>query len=248
MKRAIVLLGPCLLLAVWAGISSFGLVKAIFLPSPVAVFREICALFASGQVWVDFMPTVLRWLAGVLLGILFGIPVGILLGYSKKSYEATEVLLDFFRSIPVMTLFPLFLVMFGLGDKSKVAVATWASFLFVVINTIYGVRHVRVGRRMLGTVLRISRYQAFVKILLPSALPEIVVGIRNAVSMALVVVVASEMILGTKHGLGRRIIDASMVYETETMFAYILIAGVLGYLANKTFVLLDHKFIHWAER
>jgi ABC-type nitrate/sulfonate/bicarbonate transport system permease component len=245
-KKYSLVIGPFLVLLIWFLITQFSLIDPIFLSSPISTFSKLYLLFLTGNILTDIGHTMLRWFIGLALGTVIGIPLGIFMGISKKIYESLEVIVDFSRSIPVMTLFPLALVLFGIGDRSKIALAAWASLLYVVINTMYGVRHVKQARIMMAKSLRARKGQIFTKVILPDALPEIFVGIRMSISMSLVIVVASEMIMGTNVGLGKRIFDAAMVYKISEMYATILVAGLLGYASNKLFVLLENRVIHWA--
>jgi NitT/TauT family transport system permease protein len=192
--------------------------------------------------------TVARWILGLLLGVLLGIPVGLMMGCSRRVYDSLEILVDFFRSIPIMALFPLALVLFGIGDRSKIFLSAWAALLYVLINAMYGARHAKEPRIMAARVFGASPWQVFTKVIFPDALPNIFVGIRMSISMSLVIVVASEMVMGTQAGLGRRVFDAALVYKMAEMYAVVIIAGALGYLSNKLFVMAESRLMHWAAK
>jgi NitT/TauT family transport system permease protein len=176
------------------------------------------------------------------------VPVGLLLGYSKAIYESMEVVVDFFRSIPVFCLFPLFLVFFGIGDTAKICTAAWSSSFIILVNTMYGVRNSTKTRRMVAQTMGATKVQILCEVIVPDALPDIVVGMRNGLSLALIVVVVTEMFMGTRFGLGREIFDASMVYQIPRMYAAILVTGLLGYALNKIFVLIERRVVHWAGK
>lgn len=248
MRRIYLIIGPVFILLLWFLLTSFGLIDPIFLPSPIKTFGKLFSLIFSGNILPDVKLTIIRWLTGLTIGIIIGIPIGVFMGSSKIIYQSLEVVIDFFRSIPIMTLFPLAMVLFGIGDKSKIALAAWASIIYVIINTMYGVRHVKEARLMMARSLRANRFQIFIKVIMPDALPEIFVGIRMSISMSLVIVVASEMIMGGNVGLGKRIFDAAMVYQIAEMYSAILIAGLLGYLSNKVFVIFENRIIHWTTK
>lgn len=247
MKRH-VFIGPLVIIAFWSLFTYSNAIDAIFLPPPGNVIQRLYQLLLSKEILPDLQWTVIRWISGLSLGIIIGIPIGIIMGYYKKVYESLEVVVDFFRSIPIMTLFPIFMILLGIGNKSKIGLAAWSAIIYVLINTIYGVRHVKEARLMMARSLRATPIQIFGKIVFPDALPEIFVGIRMSISMSLVIVVASEMIMGTNVGLGKRIFDAGLVYRVSEMYAVILIAGFLGYISNKLFVLLENRVIHWTTK
>jgi ABC-type nitrate/sulfonate/bicarbonate transport system permease component len=248
MKRSFILTGPLFILALWFLLTYFALIEPIFLPSPIATFATLFKLIRSGQIIPDLKWTMIRWLVGLVIGVAIGIPIGSLMGSYRKVYESLEVVIDFFRSIPIITLFPLTLILFGIGDESKIALSAWSAIIYVVINTMYGVRHVKESRSVMARSFGSSPFQTFIKVVLPDALPEISVGVRLSISMALVVVVAAEMIMGTNVGLGKRIFDAALVYQITEMYAVIILTGLLGYLSNKLFVAFENRVIHWANK
>lgn len=246
--RRYVVLGPLVLLALWLLVSHVGLVDTLFLPKPESVAYALWKALTSKNILPDIQFTVIRWLVGLLAGIAAGVPLGIAMGINQKIYKSFEFVVDFFRSVPTMTLFPLFLVFFGIGDKAKIYIAAWATLLYVLVNTLYGVRQVKESRLKVTKVLRATKWQTLSKVIIPDSLPYIFVGIRIALSMSLVIVVASEMIMGTTFGLGRRIFNSALVYAMPDMYGAIIITGVLGYLSNKLFVLFEGRFIHWAAK
>lgn len=247
-RHGLLFVGPLGVLLLWGLVAYAGLISPLFLPPPQSVARQLWVDIMTGRILPHVAFTVFRVSAGCGIGILLGVSLGLALGYWRKSYECTEVVIDFFRSIPIACLFPLFLVIFGIGDKAKIGTAAWASTFVVLLNTVYGVRGANATRVMVAESLHATKLQIFLKVLLPEALPNIVVGIRTAVSLGLIVVLVTEMFMGTEKGLGRDIYDASLVYRTPQLYSGILVTGVLGYLLNKGFVILEAKVIHWPRK
>lgn len=243
--RKYILLGPLILIVAWSAISRVGLVDRLLIPAPEDVMRKLINLCVTGEIWPDLSRTLIRWVCGLCIGIVIGVPVGLLMGASQRVYASLEVIVDFFRSIPITAMFPMFLVFFGLGEDSKIAIAAWVTILYVVINTLYGVRHTSEARRMVARVFHATPWQVFTKVIFPEALPHIFVGMRISVSMSLVLVVAAEMIMGTTVGLGKRIFDSGITYAVSEMYATIIVAGSLGYMSNKLFVQAEHRVVHW---
>lgn len=246
--RKEIFIGPLVILVIWLLLTSFGIISPLFLPSIPSLGKELYYQLILGKIIPDITTTIYRVIVGFFLGFLAGVPVGILMGFSKKIYASIELVIDFFRSLPAMALFPLFLLIFGLGDKAKISIAFWATFLFMIINTIYGVKSCKETRIMVAKTMRASKFQILKKVILPSALPGIFAGIRVSISMALIVVVVSEMFMGTIHGLGQRIYNASLMYRIPEMYVAILITGILGYILNKVTMLIEGRFIHWAAK
>lgn len=167
------------------------------------------------------------------------------MGYSDRIYYSLEFVVEFFRSIPATALFPLFLLFFGIDDQSKIALTAWAAGLVLIINSMYGVHLGKELRIKSAKIMRMSGFVLFQKIIFPEALPWIFSGMRIAISLSLVIVVVTEMFIGTNFGLGHRIIDTQLVYRISEMYATIFITGVLGFLINKGFIFAEKRTVHW---
>ena len=123
---------------------------------------------------------------------------------SEKLYRSVEFVVDFFRSTPATAMFPLFLLIFGIGDFAKIAVAAFAAWLVVVFNVAYGVMNARQTRILAARVMGASSWRVFRDVMFFESLPQTFVGLRMAVSVALVVIIVAEMFIGSSDGLGRR--------------------------------------------
>ena len=251
MSRRINLLpfiGPLALFIVWDLVVRFGLIKPILLPPPLATLGTLVTGLAGGPLLQDFLVTVWRTLQAFLIAAVIGMPLGVLLGSNERAYRSVEFLIDFFRSTPSSALIPLFLLIFGVSDVNKVAIAAFGALLIVVFNSAYGVINARKQRVMAAKVMGASRWQIFKDVLVWESLQPSFVGLRSAVSMALVIVVVAEMFIGSESGLGHRIIDAQQVLNVKTMYAAILAAGILGYVLNILFLLMERRVVHWSGR
>ena len=244
-KKIYYVIVPLIILVVWAILSNLKLISPLFLSTPQAVFIEVINLFASGEVLPDILFTLYRVFLGFIVACLIGIPIGLLMGYSDKIYNSLEFVVEFFRSIPATALFPLFLLFFGIGDQSKIALTAWAAGFVLIINSMYGVHLGKESRIKSAKTMRMSGFTLFQKIIFPEALPQIFSGMRIAISLSLVIVVVTEMFIGTNFGLGHRIIDAQLVYRISEMYATIFITGVLGFLINKGFIFAEKRIVHW---
>jgi sulfonate transport system permease protein len=242
------LLGPIALFVVWDIVVRAGLIKPILLPPPLATLQTLLVGLAGGPLLADFAVTVWRTVEAFVIAAVVGMPLGILLGSNEKAYRSVEFLIDFFRSTPSSALIPLFLLIFGVSDINKVAIAAFGAFLIVVFNSAYGVMNARKMRVMAARVMGASRWQIFKDVLIWESLQPSFVGLRSAVSMALVIVIVAEMFIGSDTGLGHRIIDAQQVLNVKSMYAAILAAGALGYLLNLLFLVLEKRLIHWSGK
>ena len=175
-------------------------------------------------------------------------PLGVLLGSNERAYRSVEFLIDFFRSTPSSALIPLFLMVFGVSDVNKVAIAAFGAFLIVVFNSAYGVINARKQRVMAARVMGATRWQVFRDVLVWESLQPSFVGLRSAVSMALVIVIVAEMFIGSDSGLGNRIINSQQVMNVRDMYASILADGAMGYTLNVLFLMAERRIVHWSGR
>ena len=248
LHRFLPMVGPLALFIVWDLVVRFGLIKQILLPTPAATLQTLVLGLAGGPLLIDFAATVSRTLQAFLIAAVVGVPLGVLLGSNERFYRSVEFLIDFFRSTPSSALIPLFLLIFGTSDVNKIAIAAFGALLIVLFNSAYGVMNARKQRVMAAKVMGASRWQIFKDVLIWESLQPTFVGLRSAVSMALVIVVVAEMFIGSDNGLGHRIIDAQQVLNVKSMYAAILSAGILGYLLNVMFLLAERKIVHWSGR
>jgi len=246
--RALPVIGPVMLFIAWDLVVRAGLIKAILLPSPWDTLVALVTGLAGGALLSDFLVTVWRTLEAFLIAAVIGLPLGVLLGSNERAYRSVEFLIDFFRSTPSSALIPLFILIFGVSDFNKVAIAAFGALLIVVFNSAYGVINARKQRVMAAKVMGATRWQTFRDVLVWESLQPSFVGLRSAVSMALVIVIVAEMFIGSENGLGHRIIDSQQVLNVKSMYASILAAGVLGYALNILFLIAEKRIVHWSGR
>jgi NitT/TauT family transport system permease protein len=225
-----------------------GLIKAILLPLPWDTLTTLVHGMAGGPLLFDFYVTLYRTLLAFAIAVFAGMPLGILLGSNERAYRSVEFLIDFFRSTPASALIPLFLLIFGTSDINKIAIAAFGAWLLVVFNCAYGVINARKQRIAAAKVMGATRWQIFKDVLIWESLQASFVGLRSAVSMALVIVVVAEMFIGSESGLGHKIINAQQVMNTKMMYAAIMSAGILGYLLNVFFLRIERRIVHWSGR
>ncbi len=247
-ERFLPCIGPLVLFILWDLAVRTGFIKALLLPPPLDAIGALIQGLAGGPLLQDFAVTVWRTLQAFLVAAVVGMPMGVLLGSNEKAYRSVEFLIDFFRSTPSSALIPLFLMIFGVSDINKVAIAAFGALLIVVFNSAYGVMNARKQRVMAARVMGASRWRIFRDVLVWESLQPSFVGLRSAVSMALVIVIVAEMFIGADSGLGNRIINSQQVMNVKDMYASILAAGALGYALNVLFLLIERKIVHWSGR
>jgi NitT/TauT family transport system permease protein len=244
-KKLYYVLVPIILLCLWEVISYFKFVSPLFLASPLDVLINLVDSFQNGSMLDDIGHTLYRVIIGFGFAAIIGVPLGLLMGYSSKIYNALEFTVEFFRGIPTTALFPLFLLIFGIGDEAKFAVTAWGAGLVILINSMYGVHLGKELRIRVAKTMKVKGFELFRKVIFPEALPQIFSGFRVAISLSLIIVIVTEMFIGTNAGLGKRIIDAQLVYQTADMYGAILMTGIIGFTLNKIMMFIENKVVHW---
>ncbi|PLZ00621.1 taurine ABC transporter permease [Burkholderia sp. WAC0059] len=242
------LVGPIALIVLWSLAHASHWVSPRLLPGPAETFGALWSDVIQGTLWPDLWATALRTGDAFVIAAAAGIPLGVVLGSSPVVYRSAAFLIDFFRSTPATAMFPLFLLVFGIGEGSKIAVAAFSAWLVIVFNTAYGVMNARKTRILAARVMGASNARVLRDVMFFESLPQTFVGLRLGVSYALVVIIVAEMFIGSSDGMGRRIIDAEQVYDLTQMYATIIAMGCAGYAVNLGFLALERYFVKWAGK
>lgn len=240
--------GPLLIFAVWWLAAAGQWISPKLLPDPVSTLVALWTSVTDGSLAGDFADTLGRTLAAFAVAAVLGVPVGIVLGSDTRIYRSLEFAIDFFRSTPATAMFPLFLLIFGIGEESKIGVAAFSAWLVIVFNVAYGVMNARPTRILAARVMGASRARIFRDVMFFESLPQTCVGLRLGVSYALVVIIVAEMFIGSANGMGRRIIDAQQIFDLRQMYASIIATGCLGYGLNLLFLSIERRFLDWSGR
>ncbi|MCI5074172.1 ABC transporter permease [Oricola sp.] len=247
-KRLQPLIGAAVLVFLWWLASEGRLVDPVLLPTPGESWHAFVSGLTEGTLWNDFWRTIVRTTVSFAIAIIVAVPIGVFLGSSETVYRSVEFSVDFFRSTPASALFPLFLVIFGVGEEAKIAVAAFGAALIIVFNTAYGVMNARKQRQLAAKVMGAPRVRILTDVTIWESLPQTFVGMRSGISIALVIVIVAEMFIGSTDGLGQRIINAQMIFDMPEMYASIFAAGALGYGLNLLFIILERRFVHWGGK
>jgi sulfonate transport system permease protein len=242
------IVGVAGLLALWSIASYWQWVDPVLLPSPLSTFTSLWQGMDGGPLGFDFVKTVYRTAAATAIAAVIAIPLGIVLGSSERIYRSLEFVIDFFRSTPASAMFPLFLVLFGVGDETKIAVAAFGAILVILFNVAYGVMNARKTRLLAAKVMGASRLRVLFDVMMLESLPQTFIGLRNGVSLALVIIVVAEMFIGSQDGLGHSVFEAQQLFDMPRMYAAIFAAGALGYGLNLLFLLIERRFVHWSGK
>lgn len=236
----------CVLLffAIWEFLPRAGLVNPAFLSPPSAVLAAIVKLAQSGQLNKHIVASLQRSLAGLTLAIIAGVGLGLLMGVIRRFEAFIDPLLQLFRQVSALALFPVFLLFFGIGEASKIAIIFWAAFWPVLLNTISGVKQVE--KLLIHSALSMgaSRRFIFFKVILPAAAPSIFTGVRLAGAYSITALVAAEMI-GSHAGLGFLTLNSQEIFQIPSMYAGIVLLAILGLALNYVLALLEKRLTRW---
>ena len=242
------LYGPAAFALAWYVVVYLGVINPLFLPPPHAVAAKLIQMLGTLHVWLDIAASTARIIVGFVASVIVGVPVGLLMGYSSRVHLALELLVDFFRSLPALAMFPLLMFFFGIGDAAKIGTAVFACALTICVNTIYGVTGSRKTRQIVALLMEANKREIFSRVVFMDALPQVFVGMRTSLSLAIVVIIVTEMFIGTTWGIGHRIFESQLTYRVPEMYASIVLTGILGYCLNRGFVAFEGRAVHWSGK
>jgi ABC-type nitrate/sulfonate/bicarbonate transport system permease component len=242
--RIISIASPLGLLLLWEIAVRTGLVDARFFPAPSRILGTLARLAESGELWTNTWASLQRLFWGSLIGIVPALALGIVMGLYRPARAIIEPLVAATYPVPKSAILPLILLIFGLGEASKIAMVAIGVFYPVLINAAAGVREINHIYLDVGHNFRASRWQVFFTIALPGSLPLVMAGIKLGVGMGLILIAIAEMI-GAKSGLGYMIWNAWEVLSVETMYVGLLMIALLGFLFTFALNELERWIIPW---
>lgn len=240
-KQSIVIL---LLLILWEIAPRMGLVDPTFFPPFTKVAESWWGLVISGDLYAHFQASILRSLFGFGLAILVSIPLGLIIGWYPLASELLNPVLEVFRNTAALALLPVFILLLGIGETSKVSIVFFACTFPILLNTINAVRNVDPLLIKAAKSMALPSYRLFYKVILPASIPTIFTGIRMAGSSSILVLIAAEMV-GAKEGLGYLINYSQQNFQITQMYAGIITISLLGVAINYLLVSLERKFSSW---
>ncbi|APU17696.1 MULTISPECIES: ABC transporter permease [Actinoalloteichus] len=223
-----------------------GLVPSYYLPPPSVVLTTLGGLLVDQSFLMHVVATVLAWLIAMGIAVGIAVPAGLLLGSVKAVRVATRSVIEFLRPIPSVALIPLALVLLGTGPETKIALAVYAAIWPIMFNTIYALDEM--DSMMIDTArsFRLGRLRTLATVALPNSAPFIATGIRVAASIALILVISTELLAGGRVGLGVFILEASSsVGRMDVVLAGTVVAGAVGYLTNELLERAQRRWLGW---
>ncbi|MCB8912470.1 ABC transporter permease [Rhodococcus rhodochrous] len=231
-------------LGVWEVVPRLGLVDKVFLPSLSTVLGSLVDLITSGQLADHLGASLSRALIGFSIALLVAIPLGVAIGWYRPVAEVLNPILELFRNTAPLALLPVFVLIFGIGETSKITLVIYASTFPILLNTISGVRTVDPLLVKSARSLGLPSYRLFQKVILPAAVPMIFTGIRMAAASSVLVLIAAEMV-GAKAGLGYLITASQLNFQIPAMYAGIIAISLVGLTFNGILVTIERRLSRW---
>jgi ABC-type nitrate/sulfonate/bicarbonate transport system permease component len=241
------LLGILFILTLWQSLIAVGALASEFVPEPLGVIVAATGLMTEAAFLRGLRATIGAWAISLGTVVLTAVPIGIFLGTVPFLRRASVALIELLRPIPSVGLLPLAILLFGLSTTMKVALAVYAAFWPLVINTVYGVSDV--DRVLIDTARTMGwgRVTILWRVVLPSSLPYVATGLRVASSVALVLVITAELLAATE-GIGQQIAVYQTAGSAVDVFAGVLIVGLLGSLAYVLLLSLEKRLVPWGSQ
>jgi len=234
-----------MLLLAWEISSARGWIDPVTFPRISVIFDSwLRAIWTSGDLTRQLLPSLGRIFSGFVLACVIAIPLGLLMGSVSLVYRLLEPITEFIRPIPSSAYIPVAILFLGIGNEMKIFVVFLACCFPILLNTYGGVRGVDPVLIDTGRTFGISKLAAARQIILPAAMPNILTGMRISLGIALIVAVVAEMITGNS-GIGYFILDMQRVFRVPEMFAGIFTLGLLGFLINFVFLRIESHFLRW---
>lgn len=234
---------PVIAVALWLAISASSK-SPFFPPLQTILTKAVKVWITDSRLTSDLVPSLLNLLMGYGIAVLAGVLIGTALGLMPMVLEAIEPELEFLRAVPAVAILPIAIISMGLGDDMRIAVIAFGAVWPVLLNTIAGIRALDPVVKDMSTAFSLSAATRLFVVRLPSAAPQIFAGARTALSIAVVLIVVSEM-TGAHRGVGYFILAAQRNYAITDMWTGMLVLGILGYLLNLAFRILEGRLLHW---
>jgi ABC-type nitrate/sulfonate/bicarbonate transport system permease component len=242
--RLINIASPIALLLLWECAARAGLIDTRFFPAPSSIFRALVGLAGTGELWRHTSASLQRLALGFLAGGIPALILGIIMGLNRTVDAVFEPLIAATYPIPKSSILPLVLLIFGLGEGSKIFMVAVGVFFPVAINATAGVHEINKIYLDVGRNFKASRWNMFRTIALPGALPFIMTGIKLGVGMGLVLIAIAEM-MGAKSGLGYMIWAAWETFSVEQMYVGLFVIAIIGFVLSLILNEIEKRVVPW---
>ncbi len=237
---------PIIVLIIWQLAGVFNLVSKTILPTPLDIFLAFQELIKTGELFGHLSISVFRAAAGFFIGGSLGIILGTIVGFSTRSEQYLDPSVQMLRTVPHLAVAPLFVLWFGFGETSKILLIADGAFFPLYVNAFLGIRGVDSKLFDVARVLEFSKRKLITKLILPAALPNLLLGARLSLGVAWVSLVVAEL-MGSTEGIGYMIMDARQFSNTDIVFVGIIIFAFVGKFSDSLVRLLEVKFLRWRD-
>ena len=242
-RRTALLSGASLLIgfAIWQLFSTF-IFNPFLIPPPLEVIRTAIPMLLSGEILADVSISMTRVLVGFISGSLAGIVLGVLLGRVRLLHDLLDPIMELLRYLSPTAMIPIAVIWFGIGEMSKYFLIFWGTFFIVLVNTTAGVWRAPITRQRAAECLGAGRMQIFALVVVPSAVPYIVTGMRVAMASSFMSIIPAE-ILAADSGIGYLLQKSSLLLQTNRIFVALLTICILGFAVDRLFRLLVDRVL-----
>ncbi|WP_323144579.1 aliphatic sulfonate ABC transporter permease SsuC [Massilia phyllosphaerae] len=235
---------PILLVAVWQAAAHTGLLSSRILPEPWAVATAFWNLALSGELWTHLKVSLSRAIAGFAVGAGLGLLLGLLNGSSRRAATLLDTTLQMIRNIPALALIPLVILWFGIDEAAKLFLLSIGVFFPMYLNTFHGIRSVDAGLIEMARSYGLSGWALYRDVILPGALPSILVGVRFSLGLVWVLLIVAETI-SAQAGIGYMTMNAREFLQTDVVLVGVLLYALLGKAADWSARGLERHFLRW---
>lgn len=237
---------PATVLVVWQLAGELGWVSETMLPTPWQILLAASELLASGELFGHLQISISRAATGFLLGGAIGLLAGLAVGFSQRVETTLDPSVQMLRTIPHLAVTPLFILWFGFGEFSKVLLIAKGAFFPLYVNTFLGIRNVDAKLFDVARVLQFSKWKQITQLVLPAALPNILLGVRLSLGAAWLGLVVAEL-MGSSEGVGYLIMDARQFSQTAIVFVGIVIFALVGKATDSLVRFFEKRWLKWRD-
>jgi ABC-type nitrate/sulfonate/bicarbonate transport system permease component len=232
------------LLAIWQVLADMRLISPVFFPPPSRAIAELFDRLVDGSAYPPILATCTRMLFGWVCASILGIALGAIIGSSRIGRDYLEPTLEFVRPLPASAIIPVAILFLGLTNQMSVAVIAFGAIWPVLLSSVYGFSSIQGRLQEVSAVLGLSRLEYLRKIAIPSAMPDILSGIRVSLAISLILAVVTEM-QASLPGIGRDIFMAQRSFRSVDLYGGLIVLGVIGFTVNYALVAFEKRALRW---